>query len=80
MARKLRIAWLAVWLSFAILAAMRMQIQLGIWIAPHWLLALLCVVTAFIPYLPWLRNFSLRTLLIATTLVAAVLGVFVLSM
>ena len=43
--------------------------------APHWSLI---VVTAAMALAPWTkRRFSLRTLLIATTLVAAVLGLLV---
>jgi hypothetical protein len=44
-------------------------------VVPHWLLALLTAIMAAIFSTPWLRwSFSLRTLLIATTLVAVVLG------
>jgi hypothetical protein len=39
----------------------------------HWIALLLAAVVAFISWLPW--RFSLRTLLIAMTLVAVVLGV-----
>ena len=43
---------------------------------PYWFLVLLSV--ADLPSHPWLRwRFSLRTLLIATTLVAVVLGIIV---
>jgi hypothetical protein len=45
--------------------------------APLWLLALLSATLAATPWLPW--RFSLRTLLIATTLIAVVLGVVVWS-
>ena len=41
----------------------------------HWLPALLFAAVAAIPWLRW--RFSLRTLLIATTLVAVVLGLIV---
>ena len=76
--RKLRIAWLAVWLAFAVLAYMRMQIQLvGVRIVPDWLLATLCVLIAATPMLAWPKQFSLRTLLIAMTLVAVGLGLAV---
>jgi hypothetical protein len=40
--------------------------------APHWFFVLLSVALAAAPWLPW--RFNLRTLLIATTLVAVVLG------
>ena len=43
--------------------------------APYWFLVLLSVTLAVIPWLPWSRRFSLRTLLIATTLIAIMLGV-----
>jgi hypothetical protein len=48
-------------------------------IVPHWFLISLCAVAATLPWLPWRspRQFSLRTLLIATTLVAVGLGVIV---
>jgi hypothetical protein len=42
--------------------------------APHWLLALTSVA---IGAASWIRRFSLRTLLIATTLVAVMLGLIV---
>ena len=77
MLRKLRIVWLALWLVFGVLAAMRMQIQLGLRIAPHWLLAALCVVIAVAPWLAWPRRFSLRALLIIITLVAVMIGAIV---
>ena len=47
---------------------------------PHWFLALAFVASALLPWTPTisrLRRFSLRTLLIATTLVAAGLGLIV---
>ena len=45
---------------------------------PTWFLLILSVTLAAIPWLPWWSNrFSLRTLLIATTLVAVVLGLIV---
>ena len=48
--------------------------------APHWFLVSTLFTLAAIPWLPaakWLKRFSLRTLLIATTLVAVGLGVVV---
>ncbi len=42
---------------------------------PHWLLALASIAFATLPWLRW--RFSLRTLLIATALVAVVLGILV---
>jgi hypothetical protein len=45
---------------------------------PYWFLVLAATTFAGIPWLPWWSSrFSLRTLLIATTLVAVVLGVIV---
>jgi hypothetical protein len=42
---------------------------------PQWFLSLICVAGIAIPWLPWWsKRFSLRTLLIATTFVAVVLG------
>jgi hypothetical protein len=40
----------------------------------YWLLNLTVIVIAAIPWLPWSSRFSLRTLLLATTLVAIGLG------
>jgi hypothetical protein len=45
--------------------------------APHWFFALLCAAVAAIPWTPsvtWTRRFSLRTMLIATTLIALTFG------
>jgi hypothetical protein len=45
---------------------------------PHWSLVLMTTMLSGVPWLPWLPyRFSLRTLLIATTLVAIVLGLVV---
>ena len=44
---------------------------------PHWLLVLLTATLAVVPWIKW--RFSLRTLLIATTLVAVVLGIIVMA-
>jgi hypothetical protein len=50
-------------------------------IIPDWFLVLVLGTGAAAPWIPWLRwRFSLRTLLIATTLVAVVLGTIVWSM
>jgi hypothetical protein len=47
---------------------------------PQWLLVLSVLLLAVAPWLPRSRRFSLRTLLIATTLVAFVLGMVVYSL
>jgi hypothetical protein len=44
---------------------------------PFWFVMLACVVSATAPWVNWSKTFSLRTLLIATTLVAGVLGLAV---
>ncbi len=45
---------------------------------PHWFLILLTAALATVPWLPWMpRQFSLRNMFIVTTVVAAVLGMFV---
>ena len=44
---------------------------------PHWFLSMLCASIAATPWIPWPSRFSLWTLLIATTLVAATLGALV---
>jgi len=53
------------------------NITLNRWrfVAPCWFAISLCVVPAALPWLPW--RFSLRTLLIATTLIAVGLGLIV---
>jgi hypothetical protein len=49
-----------------------------VWVGPHWYFAITFAAIAALPWLAWLPyRFSLRTLLIATTLVAVVLGVAV---
>ena len=50
--------------------------SLGIYF-PHWAPALLAAILAGIPWATVLRRFSLRTLLIATTIIAVVLGLIV---
>jgi len=44
---------------------------------PIWLFVAAVVVIAAVPWFPWLTRFNLRTLFIATTLVAVVLGLIV---
>jgi hypothetical protein len=44
---------------------------------PHWVIVLALMVLASIPWIGWKWRFSLRTLLIATTLVAVLLGLVV---
>ncbi len=45
---------------------------------PHWFLVLLSATLAYVPWLPWWSpRFSLRTMLIVTTVVAIVLGLVV---
>jgi hypothetical protein len=44
---------------------------------PLWMPVLLSTTFAVIPWIPWSKRFSLRTLLIATTLVAVMLGVII---
>jgi hypothetical protein len=46
-------------------------------VVPHWSLVLFTAVIAPLPWIRWSTQFSLRTLLIATTLVAVVLGLLV---
>jgi hypothetical protein len=48
-------------------------------VAPCWFMGGLCVAVAGLPWLRWSWRFSLRTLLIATTLVAVLLGLIVYS-
>ena len=44
---------------------------------PHWLVALLFATAAAAPWMHWSKRFSLRTLLIAVTVVAVLLGLVV---
>ena len=44
---------------------------------PHWFLVAATATAAVVPWFSWRWHFSLRTLLIATTLVAVVLGLIV---
>jgi hypothetical protein len=44
---------------------------------PYWAIVLPSAALASVPWIRWSKRFSLRTLLIATTLVAVVLGVVV---
>jgi len=46
---------------------------------PHWMLIAFFSIVGLIPWLPF-KRYSLRTLLIATTLVAALLGIIVYAM
>ena len=46
---------------------------------PYWLMMLIGVAIALLPRLPWSLRFSLRTLLIATTIVSLVLGIWCVS-
>jgi hypothetical protein len=45
--------------------------------APHWFAVMLCAIVAAAPWIRWKWRFSLRTLLIATTLIAVVMGLIV---
>ena len=51
-----------------------------VFFVPDWLVLILVTVLGILPWLQWHRRFSLRTLLIATTLIAVVLGIVVWSM
>jgi hypothetical protein len=46
-------------------------------VLPHWFALALIATCAAAPWMQWSKRFSLRTLLIATTLVAMVLGLIV---
>ena len=49
-------------------------------VLPYWALTLLAAILAAVPWFPWSRRYSLRTLLIATTLVAVGLAIIVFLM
>jgi hypothetical protein len=53
--------------------------SLSAWFVPYWFLVILSAfITAVTGWLPWKRwRFSVRTLIVATTLVAVVLGLIV---
>jgi hypothetical protein len=61
------------WLDFHYLT----HSQYFILAAPHWFLVLLAVMMSAAPWMRWKWRFTLRTLLIAITLVAVVLGLIV---
>jgi hypothetical protein len=44
---------------------------------PHWFLVIISVALTAVPWLRWKRRFSLRTLLVATTVVALALGLII---
>jgi hypothetical protein len=46
-------------------------------IVPHWFLVVVSAGLVYVPWLPWSNRFGLRTLLLATTLAAVVLGAIV---
>jgi hypothetical protein len=48
-------------------------------VVPHWFFLALSAALAFVPWLSWSTRFSLRTMLILTTLVAAGIGLIVWS-
>jgi hypothetical protein len=52
----------------------------GQWVVPTWLPIMLASAFAAAPWIPWSTRFSIRAILILTTFVAAVLGLFVYSM
>ena len=52
----------------------------NVFIFPFWLPVFAGLITAAAPWIPWSTRFSLRTLLIATTLAAIVLGPIVWTM
>jgi hypothetical protein len=52
---------------------MRTSYGFGIFI-PDWLVLAIFIALGTAPWIPWSKRFTLRTLLIATTLVAVVLG------
>ena len=54
--------------------AVAFKIVDGGFVVPHWFGVLLFAALAVVP---WIRRFSLRTLLIATTLVAVALGLII---
>jgi hypothetical protein len=69
-------AWSDQWLNFHESRLVGPQIFTEFTI-PYWCCVLLSAMLAVIPWLPWSRSFSLRTLLIATTLIAVLLGLAV---
>ncbi len=61
------------WLGFR----WHFKASLVVIVFPYWFLVLVPAAFTAIPWIHWKRRFSLRTLLIATTLIAGVLGLFV---
>ena len=57
-----------------------MKSRFGWWLhisVPHWFLTTIFAIAATAPWIRWSKRFSLRTLLLLTTLVAVVLGLVV---
>ena len=48
-------------------------------VVPYWFLCAIPATLAVIPWIPWSRRFSIRTMLIITTLLAILCGLYVLS-
>jgi hypothetical protein len=68
-------AWSDRWLNFHESRSARLQTSTG-FTAPYWCCVLLSAMLALIPWLAWSPRFSIRTLLVATTLVALALGIW----
>ena len=76
--RGLRIAWTAWWGILCVLlveACIRYSMTPQHLNIPYWIPILLTALLAIVPWFPW--KFSLRTLLIATALIAVLLGLVV---
>jgi hypothetical protein len=61
------------WLGFRL----QFKTSLVVIVLPHWFLVLMTTVFTTIPWIHWPERFTVRTLLVAMTLVAAVLGTIV---
>ncbi len=61
------------WLGFRL----QFKATLVVIVLPYWFLVLAFAAFIFTPWVRWKQRFSLRTLLIATTLIAVVLGLIV---
>jgi hypothetical protein len=69
---------IGIWIDAPSLSDFSIVVRRSVYMAaPHWFFILLSTTLASLPWIRWSNRFSLRTLLIATTLIALVLGLIV---
>jgi hypothetical protein len=50
--------------------------NISIWL-PHWLIVVVTLLLAAVPWIRWSRRFTIRTMLVVTTLIAVVMALAV---